>query len=255
MLEHFRQIHSLLRIDNKALFDEVLGVRASLDVIRELESASFDLLVGLLHLLRLEGRSPVEHRVEDHADGPEIHLVAVTISCVKHLWGQIVWCATNCALTLAIVEHLGCKAKVADFQAHAICKEKVPELEISVDHFVRVNILHCFDKLVDVVASLHLVQPLPSLDEIRQRLVLADIEHDVDVLLVLEVAVEPDDVLVVQRAMDLDLAGQLLPCLGSCQICLWHNFECPRFGLVLLSLDWFESAHLVALRESTLQPG
>lgn len=127
MLEHFRQIHSLLRIDNKAFFDEVLGVRASLDVVRELESPSFDLLVSLLDFLRLKRRSPMEHSVEDHADGPEIHLIAVTVPCVEHLWSQIVWCTTYCALTLAIVKNLSSKSKIADFKTHAICEEKVAE--------------------------------------------------------------------------------------------------------------------------------
>ena len=120
---------------------------------------------------------------------------------------------------------------------------------------MRVNVFHCFDELVDVVASLHLVQSLPSLYKIREGLILADIKHDVDVLLVLKVAIEPYYVLVVQGTMNFDLAGQLLPCFCSRQICLRHNFECPRFSLVLLCLDWLESAHLVALRKTTLQQG
>ena len=145
MLEHFRQIHSLLRINNQALLDEILRVGASLNVVRELECTSFDLFVGLLDLLRLEGRSTMEHGIKDDADRPEIHLIAMAIASVKHLGCQIVWSATNGALALSIVKHLSCKSKVADLQAHAIGQEEISKFQISMDHLMRVNVLHCFN--------------------------------------------------------------------------------------------------------------
>ena len=72
---------------------------------------------------------------------------------------------------------------------------------------MRVDIFHCFDKLIDVVASFYLVESLSTLYKIRERLVLADIKHNVDILLIFEVAVESNNVLIVQRAMDFDFAG------------------------------------------------
>ena len=53
--------------------------------------------------------------------------------------------------------------------------------------------------------------------------------------------------------MNLNFTGQFLASLGPCQVCLWHNFQCPCQGLVLLSLNRLETAHLIALGKATLQ--
>ena len=49
------------------------------------------------------------------------------------------------------------------------------------------------------------MQALSSLDQVRERLVLADIKHDVDVLLILKVAIKANNVLMVERPVDFDL--------------------------------------------------
>ena len=55
-----------------------------------------------------------------------------------------------------------------------------------------------------------------------------------------------------QRTMNLDLAGQFLAGFGPGEIGLGDDFEGPSEIFVLLSLDWLDSAHLVALGEATL---
>ena len=55
-----------------------------------------------------------------------------------------------------------------------------------------------------------------------------------------------------QRPMNFDLAGQFLAGFGPGEIGLGDDFESPSEILVLLGLNWLDSAHLVALGEATL---
>ena len=114
------------------------------------------------------------------------------------------------------------------------------------------RVLDCLHKLVDIVASLDLVEALAALDQIGERPVRADVEHDVDVLLVFEVAVEAHDVLVVHRAVNLDLAGQFLTSLCPGEVDFRDDLQGPSLSLVILSLDWLDALHLVAFGEATL---
>ena len=221
-----------------------------MDVLGDGEGDCLDFLVGLAHLTGLEGWPSVEHGVEDDADGPAVNRVAVATVLVENLRGQIVGSAAHGALLLALVEDLGSQAEVAHFEAHSVRKEQVAQLEVSVDDLARVDVLDGVDELRDVVSGLNLMQALASLDKIREGLVGADVEHDVDVLFVFEVAVEADDVLVVERAMDFDLTGELLARLCPGEVRLGHHLESPGQLLVLLTLDWLNAAHLVALGET-----
>ena len=51
--------------------------------------------------------------------------------------------------------------------------------------------------------------------------------------------------------MNLNLAGQLLTSLGSCQVLLGNNFKGPSSRLVLLSLDRLYPLYFVALCEAS----
>ena len=55
----------------------------------------------------------------------------------------------------------------------------------------------------------------------------------------------------IQRPVNLDLAGELLTGLGPGQVCLGDNFEGPSGRLVLLSLDRLDSLHLITLCEAS----
>ena len=83
------------------------------------------------------------------------------------------------------------------------------------DNLLGVDVLDGLHQLVDVVAGLDLVKLLAALNQVCQGLIGADVEHDVDILLVLEVAIEADDVLVIERSVNLNLTSQLLASLGS----------------------------------------
>ena len=114
------------------------------------------------------------------------------------------------------------------------------------------DVLHSLDQLVDIESSFHLMQSLSTLNQIGKRLILADVQHDVDVLLVFKVSVKSNNIFVAEGAMDFDFAGKLLAGLGPRQVCLWHHFERPRLCLVFLSLDGLETADLVAFSKATL---
>lgn len=78
-----------------------------------------------------------------------------------------------------------------------------------------VHILDALHKLIDVISSLNLMQSFAPLDQIRKRLILTDIKHDIYVLFVLKVSIEADNILMIQRSVNLDLAGELLSGLSS----------------------------------------
>ena len=80
---------------------------------------------------------------------------------------------------------------------------------LSVDDFEFVEVLGGFDELVDVALGFQFREALPPSDELVQGLVLAELQHDVDVLLVLEVFLEQHHLIVAQRLVDLYLGSQL----------------------------------------------
>lgn len=81
---------------------------------------------------------------------------------------------------------------------------------------------------------------------------MANVEHDVDVVLVFEVAVEAHDVLVVERAVNLDFAGQLLAGLAPRQVRLGDYLKGPGQSAMLFSLDRGDSFYFKSFCESSL---
>jgi len=171
MLEHVLNVGSLRNVNCKAFADEVLGVRTKLDMLREAECASTNLLVGVLDFLGLERRSAIKHGVENDTDGPVINLVTMATVLFEDLRGKVVWRSANSALLLALVKDLGGKAEISNLKLHVLVKEEVAQLEIAMDNFARMNVLNTLNELVDVVASLDFVQALASLDHVRKGLV------------------------------------------------------------------------------------
>ena len=164
MCKHFRQIHTFKWIYDQALFDEVFRVWACLNVIRELESTSLDLLVGLLHLLRLERWATMQHGIENDTDRPEVNFIAVSIGSVEHFWCKIIWSSANCSFTLTLVENLRSKSKISNLESHSLCEEQVSQLQVSMNYLVLMNVLHRLHQLVNVKSSFNLVKPLSTLN-------------------------------------------------------------------------------------------
>lgn len=95
------------------------------------------------------------------------------------------------------------------------------------DHLVQVNVLQASNQLVDEEARLCLGESFAPPQKVTDALVVADLEQNVYVVLVFEVALELHDVLVPQAAVDFYFGGELLPCFGPLQIFFGNNFESP----------------------------
>ena len=156
----------------------------------------------------------MEHAVEDDSDSPVVDFVAVALG-LEDFWSQVVRGSANSTLSFTLVEYLGGQSEISNLERHVVSKEQVSQLEVAMDNLLGVDVLDGLHQLVDVVAGLDLVKLLAALNQVCQGLIRADVQHDVDILLVLEVAIEADDVLVIKRPVNLNLTRQLLSGLGS----------------------------------------
>jgi hypothetical protein len=176
----------------------------------------------------------------------------VAIFILKHLRRKVVRCSADSLFAFSFIVDLGSEAEVSNLKLHPLGEEQVSELEISVDDLVLVNVFHTLDELLDVVASFELVKTLASSHQVTKGLIVADVEHNVDVVFVFEVAVEANNVFVTQGAMDLDFTSQLLTGLASGEIRLADDFEGPSFVFVIVGLDGCNPADFVCFSEATL---
>lgn len=64
------------------------------------------------------------------------------------------------------------------------------------------------------------MESLSPTDQIAERLIMTDIQQDVNVVFVLEVAVKAHNVFMVKGTMDLNFRGELLSGLAAGQILL-----------------------------------
>ena len=168
VVKHLIECDTFIDIDSEASSDEILGLAAEIEVFWEGKSSSLNLLVSLLDLLRLERWSAIEHRVENDTDGPDIALVGVSVAglLVEDFGSKVVWSAANCALFLSLVKDLSCKSEISNLETHSLSEEEIAKLEISVDDLAGMDVLHTEHKLVDVVASLDLVEAFAALQKI-----------------------------------------------------------------------------------------
>ena len=169
---------------------------------------------------------------------------------LKDLGCQVVWRPANGALFLTLVKNLRCEAEISHLELHFVSQEQIAKFQVPMNHLARMNVLHGEYELVDVVASLDLMKALATPDKIVQRLVAANFEQDIDILFVLEVAIEADNSLVVQRAMNLDLAGQLLAGFKPGEVGLGDDLEGLRVRLVVHRLGRLNSVNFVAFGEA-----
>lgn len=171
----------------------------------------------------------------------------MTVLAFQDLWGDVVGCATDRALLLAIVLQLGCQAKISNLHAYISIKEEVSKLEISVNDATPMQVFQCHDQLVQVEHGLWLGQPLAGslAHEFVQSLVRAHLEDDVDVLTVLEVVVEVNDLVMIQTTVNRDLGSEL-------RMCPWLRNGGLGYNLGGKDFLGFHVLHFVALGKSTL---
>ena len=117
---------------------------------------------------------------------------------LEHLRGDIVGRTADRALTLTIELKLCCQTKITDLNLHLVVKEEVTELEISMNYTMTVKVFNRGTDLINVTLDFELVEALTAAQQLVQRLVLAQLEENIDVLSILEEVFEADDVVLVE---------------------------------------------------------
>lgn len=125
MLKDLVQRRSFLWIKSEDLGDKVLGLGGDLGVLGEGVVVLFDLLVGCLHVVGLEGRFTDHQGVDDHAQGPDVYFEGVPVATFKDFWGNIVRRSTNSPLSIPVKLQFGRKPKIAYLDLHLIVQEQV----------------------------------------------------------------------------------------------------------------------------------
>ena len=127
--------------------------------------------------------------VEDAAQRPDVHLVAVAL-LAEHLRGDVVGGPAQGLLPLPVIVHLGGQTEVSDLALHVVVEEDVAQLEVSVDDLVLVEVENSKENVSHEVSSLRLGDCLPSLVKLHQTSFSADFQDDVDKITIFEVGVE-----------------------------------------------------------------
>ena len=117
---------------------------------------------------------------------------------LEHFRGDIVGRTADRALTLTIELKLCCQTKITDLNLHLVVKEEVTELEISMNYTMTVKVFNRGTDLINVTLDFELVEALTAAQQLVQRLVLAQLEENIDVLSILEEVFEADDVVLVE---------------------------------------------------------
>ena len=163
----------------------------------------------------VERRPAAEQRVHEAAKRPDIGLEAVG-GARRDLGRDEVWRAAHGEVLLVRLVQLGGQAEVADLHVHVLGEQQVGEGEVAVQDAVRVQVEHAVHHLLQVVARFVLAQARPivimaaggggSGFQVAAHLALvAQLEHQVHVVLVLEERVQLQDRGMLQLVVDLHL--------------------------------------------------
>lgn len=126
---------------------------------------------------------------------------------------NVVRCTAYGPLFLSIEVQLSGESEISQLYFHFVVEEEVAQFEISVDDAVAMKVLQSVDDLQSVALHFQFVETFSPSEKFVHRLVLTQLQQHVDILCVLEEVLEEDDVGVLDGAVDLDLAHELL--LGS----------------------------------------
>jgi hypothetical protein len=80
-----------------------------------------------------------------------------------------------------------------------------------------VQILNCRADLLDVALNFKFVQSFATSEKFVQRLVLAQFQKNVNIFNIFKEMFEPDDIVVMKTAMNLDFRHKLLLCAALCE--------------------------------------
>mmetsp|Transcript_8919 Transcript_8919/g.26422 ORF Transcript_8919/g.26422 Transcript_8919/m.26422 type:complete len:373 (+) Transcript_8919:906-2024(+) len=174
-----------------------------------------------------EGRVAGEHLVEQHAQAPEVHGEAVAL-VQEDLGGHVVQRPTRGGPDGApLLGQVGAPAKVGDLGAEAVAQEDVVRLQVAVDAALAVQVGDALQDLAVEPAGGRLGQPpgwVPP-HQPQEAAVGGELQQHVDVGVVLQEVVEPEDVRVPHAALELHLPVHLLRHVANEERVLLHDLE------------------------------
>ena len=148
---------SLRRVVVQNLRDQVTSAVGDCHVLREVVGVHSDSLVRRLHIRCLKRRLSNDKCVDNDANRPDIDLVRVTLLALQHFGCDIVRGTANGTLALTVKLEFCRQTEITDLHLHFVVKEKVTELQISVDDAMTVEVLDGRTDLIDVALDLELV--------------------------------------------------------------------------------------------------
>lgn len=182
--------------------DQIFGCVGDRHVLGEGIAVLLNPIVGSFNVRSLKWRLANDERVDDDAQRPDVHFVGVSRFPLQHLRRNVVGCPANSALAFPVEVNLGCESEVADLDLHALVDEEVSEFQVAVNDSVGVQVLECAYNLHGVTLHFQLVEPLPALEQVIQRLILANFEQDVHIFGVFKKVIELAHMLVLKRTVD-----------------------------------------------------
>jgi len=110
---------------------------------------------------------------------------------------------------------------------------------------VTVQILQCNHNLLHIALNFKLCESLPPFDKFIQRVIRAQFQQDINVLVIFEDVLESDNVLMIETLVNFNFRNKFLPCSVLRESLLWDDFSSNNL-LCLQVCDF------VAFSETTL---
>jgi hypothetical protein len=102
MGQNLVQGRALRRVAMQNSSDQTLGLITNLHMLREAVRIHSNPAVRCFNIACLKRRFADEKGIHNHAKGPYVHLIAMSLFPIQHFWGNVVRCAADCPLSLAV---------------------------------------------------------------------------------------------------------------------------------------------------------
>lgn len=91
--------------------------------------------------------------------------------------------------------------KISNFDLHFIVEEDIAQLDIPVEYVHFMQILNAVDNLSQIILGLELCYPNPPLEELLQRVILTQLQHNINIMLIFKHLHKLAYTLVIQRSI------------------------------------------------------
>ena len=213
MQAHLLQAHALVRVGHQDLLAEVLRVvaervKGAHGVVRLLQVEVRDVRVGVVLVLAREGRLPRQKLKAEDAHGPLVDFLVVGL-LVDELGRHVVHRAAESRPPL--VNGVRGPAEVTQFNMHRVQvgNQNIFRLDVPMDHVAVLQVEQRLDHLRYDMSCAILREALFSAQLLVKIAMLTVLEHHVNVLRIVEVAVKAYNIRMVQSPLNFKLAFHL----------------------------------------------